>query len=481
MKLREAVKSVILVLLILSTLVMTVRLWSVDERLGGSAGFMESMTGLAERVGLSDLLERLRGTAETPDEVAYSDRLVSPVRLLVREDGRLFELDFGGERRLTQSLGEIYTLLDGCLEASASKLTGGAAREAWERALLSDGVLLDLGRPVSYPVLAGGLSDANPELSQLSLRHLMLTAGERGIRCVLKDAATGEVYLFDSPRPAEEIAAAATPLMQEAALLPVSLAADGFDEGSYPEELFDWVTLAPEILVLPDATGPSLTASNPIYSDEGVYNIQLIYELLDVFEYNPKAKSYPDVDAVTYVENFSSIRIETNGWLRYKANQATGGIPVESLIGTGKESYSGYEMVMAAVRFLSRFDSRMAGGDAASLHFSGVSYDEQSRTVAVDFVYMSGGIPVDREEGYGARVTFEAGYLRYADILLREYAASGTAVKEIGFLKALELLATSTDRPGTSLSSFELHYEDTGSGGPIRPQYEGRTLGGGGR
>lgn len=476
MKIREAIKSVILVLLILSTLAMTVRLWTVDQGLGNSSGLMQSADRLMERVGLSGLLERLRGTGDAEDKVTYSDRLISPARLLMREEGRLFLLDFGGSLP-GDSLGGVYALLEDCLGMTATRLTGDSAQQEWRQALLSDGLLLDLGEAVSYPIFAGQQLENNPQLARVSLRHLVLIQGKQGVRCVLKDASTGDVCVFEGALPIEELDMAAAPLREQSVALPATLVADGFEEGSYSSGLFDSVILAPEILVLPDASAPALATENPVYLEESGYNYQLIYELLDIFEYNPKAKSYPDADAINYVENFSTIRIETDGWLRYKANQATGGIPVSSLIGVKKESYSGYEMVMAAVRFMGRFDSRMVGGEDAVLRFSDVRYYEQSRTVTVDFTYMSDGIPIDREEGYGARITFEAGYLRYVDILLRRYSATETMVEAIPFLKALELLATSTDRPHR-LESFQLIYEDTGDALPIRPRYEGRVQGG---
>ena len=427
-KSKEAAKTALLIALILSTILLSGKLWVYDRLYDGNAAAIQTIQSVLSAFGLDFLAERL----DAPG--SQSEVTDTPERYLYPSSVSLLGETLRSTAYSTDSTVQVYPVIR---ELIGTLIAGQPAQidTPFEELLEGEGVLVDFGRWMSFDTLAALSGGERPVRDGLGARHLLLRPEQDGLRLLAQDDRTGAVWEFTGGvEQLESFEQNLLRLSDSGLFLPATLYTGGQGRlGAY---------------VFPNAQGSlpgRILIENPIF--DGELNAAASKDVLKVFGYNAGTlRRDTDPDGTTiYVENYSSLRISPEGELRYRASQITKGIPVSRYVGKQDISeYSYDEVLLAAYRFVDSFQSGIVGGDGADLRFTESWFDAQDNSLVLCFDYVSEGISLELVSGgvsqSAVTLRYQNGYFTSAQMLFRSFTQTDAGKSELLPDKADELL-----------------------------------------
>ncbi len=126
---------------------------------------------------------------------------------------------------------------------------------------------------------------------------------------------------------------------------------------------------------------------NPLYENE--YNLDVVHGLLRHFDYNISgARKYIERDnSMVFVENYSTLKLHPNGLVEYKAVDASKGID----LGSGSDFYGG---LMGCVDFVNRTWGAVLPSEALNINISSDVIDTKSNAFTLTMDYFADGAQI---------------------------------------------------------------------------------------
>lgn len=400
---KERVKSIILVILVIFTLVLAERIL-VDKKLWPT-GYNFFSIG--------------RNSGKT--ETSASDSLILPQRIIVNTGYQSSRFEY---LRTSDDFEKIHAVASEILNIafnSNSKNISQVSADIWYSALSTKSVYL------SYP---GSFSAQN----FAGLMGIENTAATFGCFCDIVIGDTGSVYINDNGTyyKIETSRGDMSPLIED--ILnegSQSVINYSFDLNFDKEFGSQKTILSPMIPIYFDnVLADAISSENPLLKD-GEIDQKIANTLLTTFSVNPNSTwRYTEADGtVVFVENTGVLKISPEGILTFTANDA--GLALPSHI-----SGNAYETASAVADFVGTINTACDLNTQLSL----TSSLSENMAEQFTFDYNIGGIPVKYKGRRAVTVTVSNGYITEYSQVLRRYSPSGYRASSPLYFEALDLV-----------------------------------------
>lgn len=442
---KERIKTTSMVLLFVNLIVLTCRLWF-------SGGFWQE-----DFRGMVMSLPVLRSFASDSYSIPR-ERLSTPRKILIN-DGSLWIAYYNTDAVFSPIEARTRQIIEGFLRGEAAE-SRAMTLDEWQKTLESVSIYVEY--PIAYTTdmlcsVMGVRGQKVPKDVDKIKDFIIIPSGEEnGVLMVVRDAYDdGKIfaYRFEKDKyslPREDLAI-------------YTENNSGYYEPAFSTGLeTEGTKLAPMVLFSDSRPNTAImTATNPIEATENRLKV------LDEFFNNINtAGSYDDGDGgIIYVENYSDVRIYSNGLFEYKSVSQGKGVKIADRYA----SY--YETINAAIRFAENLwssvsdsplsvlvTSDLTDSDTGNIHLT-MDYYFDGRPVAISlsggsrFEQLNHGIEIDIQDG------MVVGYRQ----LFRQYVSNGEATLGQEFISALDsFVNTFALRNGTVIEDIYIGYMDRG-------------------
>ncbi len=442
----EPIKTILIILLTASMLVMTARLMLSDIFSTGTGSVVKNESSFFTGLGLPYLAKYFeKGTVSTQSEFSES-ALVYPYSITVKENGVQLSA-FADENLIISSYDAIGDTI--------SKFIAGAvthSENGFETYTQNDGVLVDFGRKIPLDILCRISANKASNAGDLLMERLYIYDADGNINAVFTDGE--ETYVFETVKGNSDINVSDIGGMETT------------DISALDAILSEVKVKGGSAVPVGQIALPLLEKSNKLYNAEaGNYSFANLSAVLTNFGINSGSlnNEIKEDGSVIYVENLRSIMAQTDGRITFGAYQDNGGISLANYIGqAGEKGYFVRDVIIASQKFLSSFEKELLGGEA-SVRLKNAYYDSELKGYVTEFEYCVNGISIKNSDT-SARLVYRNGYFVSADILLESYAYSQQQIE----LESLEnFIRLYANRSGV-LNKIRIAYKgDT----PMIPDY----------
>lgn len=399
---KERVKSFILVILVIFTLVLAERIL-VDEKLWPT-GYNFFNIGINLR----------------KSEHSISDSLTAPERIIVNtgyQSSRFEYLRTSQEfERISQASGKI---LKTAFKNPARNISQIPA-ESWYSALTGKSVYLSYPTTFSANIFSRLLGAGNTEASFKSFSDIVID--ENGI-VYINDGGT----FYKTETSHSEISEIIESILGESREV-YSVINYSFDLNFDKEFGSQKTILSPMIPIYSESVKAEVISShNPIEKDSNK-NQRIINQILQAFSVNPNSTwKYTEADGtLVFVENTGILKISPDGVLTFTASDA--GIKLSSGVGDA------HEIVSSVAEFI---DTVNLAIDQKAEMFITSSLD-QNDVYLFNFDYTIGGVPVKYSDKNAVSVKTGDGYITEYTHILRNYEPCGYTAESPLYIEALD-------------------------------------------
>lgn len=453
---KERIKSIILVMLVISNFILgskalsNKKLWSEFGYNFFSDGFFSSF------VQIFSHKQPVKTSVEAPEMLIINTGYQTSRLALTSADEEFSALVSLLREYLTDAFGA----------ASFTRVRS----DDFYAALSAKSVLMRY--PVSYDsalfAYLLGIPDADFSQSFSALRNIVVTADA----CVLvEDTQTGHFYRARTSRPQQQIDLAIDAHAEKGgdndAI--INYAFDlGFDRSFGSQR----TVLSPTIPIYSNEMSlAAVVAKNTLLRADGSINENLLHGILNVFDMNPNVlRRYTDADGtVVFVENNSVLKVSPAGVLDY-----TGRDDGVSLSKRGHSSQQSY--VSAAADFVGRVNDAAQCENAMQLATDVTADKLQGQTLELAFDYIANGRAVlmtEQNVESAVTLTAENGKITHYRQLLRSYLPAGEQVTVNDYIYALDdaISQYESQLGGIEIKNMELVYPDNGDEGEKIPEW----------
>lgn len=456
---KERIKTSVIVLLFINLIFMTCRLWFSD-------GLWQD--NLLEMAMNLPVLRDMRGDSYSIPR----ERLSEPQKILIN-DGALWIAYYNTDAVFAPIMARTRQILEGFLRGETDEHREITIEE-WQRAL--GGVSVYVEYPITYTIdtlcAAMGIdsSDAPHDVSELCDFAIVPSDGDSEVYMLMRDVAEDRAFIY-------RFAAGSYNLSRE------DLSIYTENNSGYYEPAFstgvepEGVELDP--MVLFSDSRPELSALIPQSPLDSPENRQSVTEAF-INNINT-AGSRDDSDGViTYVENYSEIRIYPDGLFEYKSVSDDKGIEIADRYA------SDYEIVNAAIRFTENLWDCVSREPLSMLVTSDLTGSESRRKhITMDYYFEGRPVAVSlpaagRAEQlcHGVEIDIEDGRIVSYRQLFRRYEPRSGARLGAEFVGALDYFVNNFSyRSGTVIDDIYIGYIDRGGSGELSACWLARIKG----
>ncbi len=390
-RVREALKSVLIVLLLLALLPMTYLTWFYDARL-------REVTGLSF---LDDVARDLGLSAPEPPSIHFVPtrqykEAAFPVRLVLTNGGRHWGSQY--DAALT---GSVY---ERAVKLPLGEALGSAADivpqppDAWHEALQSDGLYLEYADALPLPALAMWMSAGPPALPEASVRRLALVRQNGAMWLYFVDERDRRVYRCETAAPAQ--------VFQPSDLPGLTACTFGWETEEYAQ--------TPYTLLFASPPRPFEVAMAPAWLVG-----QEVEDFLRELGINPDTNArFTSADGITYMDDLRTCRFSTDGLIRYRNPGAADNV-------SANHPFDEIELARSLLATLTPILGR------ARLSLSAVEKTFDGKGYVLTFAYLFDDIEVRREGGGPpVKLVFSRGVLTDASIQVCSFR-QGDAVADL--------------------------------------------------
>ncbi|MBR2743554.1 MAG: hypothetical protein IKD89_08185 [Clostridia bacterium] len=437
MKKKDLFLNVLLVILIISAAVLTIRVWAFDTgMLSPEAALPRFITRMENGIKygvFSDVPESAR------ESVIIESSLIYPLDMAIHDDsgqGLMPPFDFGTRENLNAAASNLIGAVLSSDEASVESAPEGDIKAAIAKDSLcfSYGYTLDF---MLYEKYLGLISDRFSQYGGFDCLAISPADDRIFVYFFLKD--TGEGISVSAPADGRVSAMYAALFSDTSSFLPCD----------FGWELSDGLSFGlPEYVLLPrDAVSAPRLTSYPYISpvEEGQEKIRKAEKLLKPFGFNRSSgRWYEDEDSLSYISDYATLSLTYDGFFEYRAlNSERGFTPADTsdftVLDRGR-------IIGTAATLVSSVYSSALPDNAISASYAGMERNAQTNTVRVYFDYLCGGVALCKDgaiKGYGAVIDInDRGEIVYAKLVsdvIREDTARVRALSRDMLFCAIEL------------------------------------------
>lgn len=435
---KERVKSIILVILVIFTLVLAERIL-VDKKLWPTGYNFFSI-----------------GRNSDKNSGSVSDNLLLPDRIIVNTGYQSSRFEYLQD---SEDFHKIHTITSELLKSAfktSSKNISQISSESWYSALTSKSVYLSYSGSFSAENFAGLMNIENTEATFDNFCDIVISE-------------TGNVYINDNGTfykidvSSSEIA----PLIEEVLHKnenSQSVINYSFDLNFDKEFGSQKTILSPMIPIYFDTVeAEAVVSENPLFKD-GEIDQKTVNSLLSAFSVNPNSTwRYTEADGtVVFVENTGVLKITPTGVLSFTATDT--GLNLSSQF-----SANSYETASSVAGFIDTVNTAIEQ-DAELMLTSSLT---GTSTEQFTFDYNVGGIPVKYHDGNAVSVTVKDGYITEYIQVLRRYSPQGYATQLPMYFEALDLVIAEYQDSMNQINIKKMFpaYIDKGVNGETTPDW----------
>lgn len=407
---KERIKSIILITLVISSLLLTGKLWLGENLWPEGVHFFSGLESKFSALFSQQTSEDSRNILFPSHVIAYTVK---------NSDHASYALT---------SANENYAAARSfCNGAIANALTqpqkyfSSVDEAAWKNALFTNGIYLDYGTEIPSDVFCAfsGVSEQVELVSALpSIRYAIITSEGNlvsNISVYLRDAS--DRYLkISTTQPKGDLTDLLNSL--EEYVTPDNrfsffIGADT-PTGSMGEVLFDSYLLLTES----ETALAQIYATNPIYDyTQQDWNAKDATQLLHCFSMNPKtAKKYTDAEEnIIFLQNHATLKVSKNGLVEYTAAAGQKGFAL-SESPSANTTANARSAVALAYDVYSAFSER-----TPRLYMSTFSATGTNNKISLDYNIDGTKVLTDLNGGHAADIEIQDGYVQRFALLLRSY------------------------------------------------------------
>ena len=421
---KERIKSIVLIALVISSLVLTGQIWFNEKLWPEGYNFFVDIKASAS-LHLSELFG-----VEPKEEVTVRTSIASPIYLAA-----YMVKDFDHAITVLNTTSDDYGVINDYVSSVIShamsrdiKNVIKVSEDDWRKALFTRGFYVDYGVEYKTHTFAQIFGGYTPSFSDTisSLRRFIITADDSLVSDVsvyVADESNNEFYKISTGLDKGEFNTNLSMLAPDAT---PKKRFSFFINADVPTGVAGEAVFAPYLILNEDSTQrKTIFASNPVLDEDGVgLSMYTIERILKAFSINPKtAVKYTDADgSIMFVQSKNTIKISPDGVLSYTTVEGGKGLVLKK----GASTHDAALTLSAAVGLVGEVYSALINNDAR-LYLNGL--EENQNTLKASFGYMYDGVPIVFGGKYSGENAVEIeckdGYLKSYRQVIRHYDDSG--------------------------------------------------------
>lgn len=444
--LKERIKTCLLVILITSSIIISLKLWFGEKLWSIGYNFFSNITIFSDFNKTSYYLSK--------ENISYPEKIIvnnfETRNLYTHTQKEYNEISESVLRILKQSI-------------SNSEFSDANSKD-WNTALSLGSIYISY--PVAYDttLLCKILDIEAKNLKTKSVKEFIIVPStiqnSSAVSVYTKDYNSAKVFNTVITADSEEILKIINNYSKDSLnLLPYSfeLNFDSMDDINVEQK----VVIEPTVTLSLDTSRLSKIKANN-YLKDIYYNDNLSGRLLDAFGYNTTNTKSSMVDknnTAVYVENFSTLKIYNDGLIEYKALDSTKGIPLSN--------YSGatlYDNFIACIEFVNNLWDKTLPGEPLNINLTsdiiGIN-DGNSFKITMDY-YVNGKMIVCSDSGYhGIEIIVENGNIVEYRQYFNEFYGTTDYVTTSSSIDAIDKLYDDETIENGSISQLNIIYNKT--------------------
>ena len=432
MKKTDIFLNVLLVILIISAAVLTIRVWAFDTgMLSKEAALPRFITRLENGLKYGVFQD---ARESTPENAIIESSLIYPQDMVFATDGGMRIMPpFDSGLRETVN-GEASSLIGVVMSSEDCTVVPIDERELRD-ALAFNSVCFSYGYALDFSLYSNYLGLISDSFSSYGSFDLCAIA-QRGDR----------IFVYFFTKDTREGIGASIPADGRVTAMYAALTGDtgSFVPCSFGYELADGLSFAlPPYCVLPEGSvsAPKLS-SFPYISpvEEGQEKIRKAEKLLKPFGFHSSSgRWYEDAQALSYISDYATLSLTYDGFFEYKALSAERGFTPADAADSAVLDQS--RIISTAASLISSVYASALSDNAVSATYAGMERNPQTNTVRVYFDYFLGGVALYKNgapKGYGAVIDInDRGEIVYAklisDVLHEQTGRAGAISRDLLF------------------------------------------------
>lgn len=404
----ERIKSVVLVLLLISSIVLSCQIWFNEKLWPDGYDFV----AMLKQTAFGGIAEKF-GKRETKEETVQEDVLI-PYNLfvyMVKESDHAGYMLSANDESFQYTKKFLHELMGKILSETQNSNLFEISEKEWQNALCGDGIYIDYGAAYNtktfLQLVNAQSTDVENRINKMG--RFAVTCDDGKIKLYACDLADNKFYKIDYKEKAEEVYNIIE-LCRDRATVDNRFS---FFIGADKESPITGTAVFDSYVVLSESTVESKTAVAKSREKIGEDMFNLSDGILQKFSVNPKtARRYTDAEEnVVFVQNQSSVKLAKNGYLTFHASNIGGGLAmVDDASVETSLAVSLYPLVFMA----ERLNVIITGNPDISLYVSSVKEENGKYYVTLDYVF-NGSRIIIKDKGKavsGVTAELEGGYLK---------------------------------------------------------------------
>ena len=446
---KERIKSCLLSLLIISSIVLSINMWFNEKLWSNDYNFFSNITNIfkSENKGKSYYLSK--------ENISY------PEKIIINNMEKRNRYTHTSKEYLQMIEPILSTIKKGFTECKFEE----TSKDDWNVILKSKSIYISY--PIAYDttLLSGILDVTANEVPAKLIKDIIIYPTDPQsltVNIFIKDDDNNKIYkstINHNYTFFSEIVEKYA--IDSINLIPYSFELN-FDKSS--DVIEQKVVIEPTVtLKLEEQTLPNIKSQNcltNIYED--VYTSS---NILRSFGYNTtNTKKYLDKNNTSvYVENFSTLKIHNNGLLEYKSIDNTKGISL-----TNKNSSTLYDNFIACIEFVNNlWDNAMPGKIFNVNLTSDILFDQKGQSFSITMDYYINGHPVicklDKTSSYdellhGIEIKVSDGKIVEYRQLFNEYSLTSQIIKKGSAIDAIDAMFSNENLMSETISALNIAY-----------------------
>lgn len=433
----ERVKSIILSLLILSSLLMTGQIWFNKKLWPDGYDFFV--------IYENTLLGKIFGTSDNEENMQSRDKIVLPIKMVASTISDFDNVSYvltENKEEFNTAFGYVREVLTAVFNKDFKNVIT-TNEEEWQQNININGIYIDFGITYNTLTFADFIDAGNTKLvaNINEVREFVIAPGDsvtNDVVLFIKDAKTGSIYKFYSGVSKNELTGLLQRLAGKATKdnnFSFSLRADK-PTGIAGEVLFD------PYMLLNQRTQQTtdVISKNPLLRGSGEhieFNNAIIEKILNAFQINSNTvKKHMDANStLVYVDDRATLKISRQGIIEYKSMAGARGLQLS----TAKDvNNSVVKSARLGADFMDKV-MRACNGSAQGIRLA--SFAKNQSSIKLGFDYTHEGLPVKLENnGFCVEIEMEGGYLKSYIHYIRSYEVTSVVANNVSTYAAADLL-----------------------------------------
>lgn len=406
----ERIKSIVLVVLIVSSLVLSCQIWFNEKLWPDGYNFLETL----KKTSFGGWAENF-GKRNKKEETVQEDVLI-PYNFfvyMVKDSDHAGYMLSAKDESFSYAKNYLHELMGKILSGTGSFELVSITEKEWQNALCEDGIYIDYGAAYNtktfLQLFSAETQDDTLEKNIKKMGRFAITYDEGKVKLYICDLSDNTFYKTDYKDKADEVYNIIEMCRERATVDNRFSFFIGADKESPIKgtAVFDSYVVLSESVVEKN----SAIAKSRLQLGEKIFNLS--DGILQQFAVNPKtARRYTDAEEnVVFVQNQSSVKFAQKGYVSFHAANISGGLDMVD----GAESDTSLAVSLYPLVFMAeRLNFLVTGNTDISLYVSSVKEENGKYFVTLDYTFNGSTLIIKdgNEKVYAVTAELEGGYLK---------------------------------------------------------------------